>query len=461
MTKRVSVQVQLVIAVLSCQLGILQGFVSRPTNFQQRSNSRDAMAVMPSASSRSEEMEQSETVSLSLAGQYLVQCSFEDNQGTWSLVPLSDAAIPTTMKDSSDGKTYKSQGARAWAALHSPLGQPEPSLVLQCQCKDTDGGNGDIGTIRVTCTGDNTDSSTVNLVPVLSRLLLQWTIWQGQYLDVNKEWKLELPYDAKCTDSGSSPVASMTMNDWTSNGGIRKLFASFLDATIVDVEMVEMVDRHGNALGILPRKLVHTHNLLHRGIGMFVTKDQHIMSSSSSSDDKSAFPDLYVHRRTDTKRIFPSLYDMFVGGVSTAGEDLRTTACREVAEELGLVEQSHLSEDPIFSCIVCTTYNRCLVTLYCYQMDTSREQVSWQEEEVAWGEFVPYVIVQAAADRSIQRFQAKGEWPGSEPPIQSASQGAAPADVSHDSDDWMAWDFVPDGLLVWEAWLQWLDEQPK
>ena len=410
--------------------------------------------VIPSASSRSEEMEQPGNLSLSLAGPYLVQCLFEDNKGTWSLVPLTGAAIPANTD--CDGKTYnKSQGARAWATLHSRLELPEASLVLQCQYEDTD--NDNTGTIRVSCTGSDADedSSSGDLVPILSRLLAQWTIsqqCQEQNLDV-KEWMLELPNEAKNTDSDR-----MTMKDWTSNDGIRKLFASFLDTATVDVELVEMVDRYGNALGTLPRKLVHTHNLLHRGIGMFVTKDQHIMSSSSS-DNPSIFPDLYVHRRTDTKRIFPNLYDMFVGGVSTAGEDLRTTAWREVAEELGLVEQSHLSPDPILSCVVCTAYNRCFVSLYCYRMDTSKEQISWQEEEVAWGEFVPYAIVQAAADRSIQRFQAKGEWPGSEPLIQSASQGAAPDDVSSDSDDWMAWDFVPDGLLVWEAWLQWLDEQ--
>jgi isopentenyldiphosphate isomerase len=449
MTRGIVVQVLLVITVLSSQLGILQGFVSRPTYFQQRSSSRDVM-VVPSASSQSEEKEQPGNLSLSLAGPYLVQCSFEDNQGTWSLVPLSGAAI------ASNTETHKSQGARAWATLHSPLEQSEPSLVLQCQCEDT--GNDNTGTIRVTCTGSDADedSSSGDLVPVLSRLLAQWTIsrqYQGHHSNT-KDWMLELPNYAKSTASDT-----VTMNDWTSNDGIRKLFSSFLDTTTVDVELVEMVDRHGNALGILPRKLVHTHNLLHRGIGMFVTKDQHIMSSSSSSDAPFVFPDLYVHRRTDTKRIFPSLYDMFVGGVSTAGEDSRTTACREVAEELGLVEQSHLSAEPILSCVVCTAYNRCLVTLYCYRMDTSREKVSWQEEEVAWGEFVPYAIVQAAADRSIQRFQAKGEWPGSDPAIQSASQGAAPDDISYDSDDWMAWDFVPDGLLVWEAWLQWLNEQ--
>jgi isopentenyldiphosphate isomerase len=224
-----------------------------------------------------------------------------------------------------------------------------------------------------------------------------------------------------------------------------------------EVELVEMVDRNGNTLGMVPRKLVHTHNLLHRGIGMFVTKDEPIITTAPS--EQSVFPDLYVHRRTDTKRIFPSLYDMFVGGVTTAGEDLKTTACREVAEELGLVENSHLSSHPILSCIVCTAYNRCVVTLYCYRMDTSREQISWQEEEVAWGAFVPYAIIQAAADRSIQRFHAKGEWPGSEPPIQSTLQGVAPTDVSYDSDDWTDWDFVPDGLLVWEAWLQWINDR--
>jgi hypothetical protein len=81
---------------------------------------------------------------------------------TWSLVPLSETAIP---RDSD--KTYRSEGARAWAALHSPLEQPEPpALVLQCQCfKDN-------GTARVSCTGeddgDDMGSPSGDLVPVLS-----------------------------------------------------------------------------------------------------------------------------------------------------------------------------------------------------------------------------------------------------------------------------------------------------
>jgi 8-oxo-dGTP pyrophosphatase MutT (NUDIX family) len=171
------------------------------------------------------------------------------------------------------------------------------------------------------------------------------------------------------------------------------------------------------------------------------------------------FPDLYVHRRTDTKRIFPSLYDMFVGGVSAAGEDLMTTACREVSEELGLKQGDNKLSDPLLKCVVCTAYNRCVVTLYSYAMDVETEQVSWQQEEVAWGDFVPYAVIEAAADRSIQRFANTNEWPGSDPPIQSARRGEAPANTAYEKDDWTTWDFVPDGLLVWEAWLQWLDEK--
>jgi hypothetical protein len=37
-----------------------------------------------------------------------------------------------------------------------------------------------------------------------------------------------------------------------------------------------------------------------------------------------------------TKRIFPSLYNMFVGGASCWGKGARMTVAQEVAEELGL-----------------------------------------------------------------------------------------------------------------------------
>jgi 8-oxo-dGTP pyrophosphatase MutT (NUDIX family) len=117
--------------------------------------------------------------------------------------------------------------------------------------------------------------------------------------------------------------------------GVRRLFASMEDPTTTcysEVELVDMVNQHGNVLGSLPRPFIHTYNILHRGIGMIVTKDENVFESLNAG----RVPLVYVHRRTSTKRIFPSLYDMFVGGVSTRGEQSRLTAAREVAEELGL-----------------------------------------------------------------------------------------------------------------------------
>jgi 8-oxo-dGTP pyrophosphatase MutT (NUDIX family) len=215
-----------------------------------------------------------------------------------------------------------------------------------------------------------------------------------------------------------------------------------------------------------------------------VTRDRPIRSKSHSGDNQQQQqhqqPDLYCHRRTDDKRIFPSLYDMFVGGVSLANEPATVTARRELAEELGLTaaltsataekrghdaqklvpqpQQEPLSER-LLQCVVCTAYNRCVVDLFAYTCDTRSELITWQPEEVAWGAFVSYAMVEAAADRSIQRLADRHEWPGQFPPVQSKRQG----DIEHEEDtdlhdetvrEWRSWNFVPDGLLVWEKWLK-------
>lgn len=45
---------------------------------------------------------------------------------------------------------------------------------------------------------------------------------------------------------------------------------------------------------------------------------------------------LFVHRRTAGKLVYPSRYDMFVGGVVGAGESYDEAALREAEEELGV-----------------------------------------------------------------------------------------------------------------------------
>lgn len=405
-----------------------------------------------------------------------------------------------------DTDRYPTPGARAWAALmkFSSSSSSQDDLFassLPCNCiqlqakirngnlRGEDDGNQHHWTIHVTATtGDNMGALTglgnnehdKALLGVMARILVQYTLQrQSMRQLIADPRKHQGDITIQILDE-TNPI-HLDIEDWkefvqsspsTYRNLIDKLFPDFA-VSDESVEIVECVDRDKHVLGLVPRKLVHQYNLLHRGIGMFVTRDRPIFVPSSISSAVSPQqppsqpqPDLYCHQRTATKRIFPSLFDMFVGGVSLAGEDPTITARREVAEELGLVaaletnDSSSLSSC-LLTCIVCTGYNRCVVDLFCYTMNTQTEQIRWQPEEVAWGSFVPYDVVQDAASRSISRLEESNQWPGPHPPL--ASRRHAGSGETCDGKDkivpeflegeWKNWDFVPDGLLVWEAWL--------
>jgi 8-oxo-dGTP pyrophosphatase MutT (NUDIX family) len=355
----------------------------------------------------------------SLISSFLVDVSQEqDGDHVWSLTPIDDV-IPATGQLSS--------GARSWQALDASTTQQSSTTTPQLTLKSRRKGN----TIEI----EVSSNQEPELVLVLSRVLAQYT---AQNATENESWTIVLFAGSSQEEILSDVTFSTTQ-------------AARLFGVDESSEIVDMVDQQGNVLGMVPRGLVHKWNILHRGIGLTVSKDKD-------------FSELYCHRRTDFKRIFPSLYDMFVGGVSGSGEDSKLTAAREVAEELGLSgaldkdgQPNHAAlSDPLFKCVVCTSYNRCVVTVFQYTIqDPVVETISWQEEEVSWGNFVPIDIVEAAADLSIQRLVAKGEWPGMMPATQSKWKGSKPPNSEYENEDWMNWDFVPDGLLVWEAWLKW------
>ncbi|GGT75905.1 NUDIX hydrolase [Streptomyces lateritius] len=86
-------------------------------------------------------------------------------------------------------------------------------------------------------------------------------------------------------------------------------------------EILDVVDENDEVIGQAPRAEVYARGLIHRCAFVLVR----------DADDR-----IFVHRRTPTKPLFPSLYDMFVGGVVGAGESYEEAALREAEEELGV-----------------------------------------------------------------------------------------------------------------------------
>lgn len=116
-----------------------------------------------------------------------------------------------------------------------------------------------------------------------------------------------------------------------------------------DAEMVDLIDEHDRVVGVVTRAEMRARRLLHRAVSIAVF----------SSDGR-----LLVHRRADTKDIWPSYWDIAAGGVVAAGESYDDAAGRELAEELGVgdVPLHHLGSgrytddgvDEIAHCYRCT-----------------------------------------------------------------------------------------------------------
>lgn len=159
-------------------------------------------------------------------------------------------------------------------------------------------------------------------------------------------------------------------------------------------EVVDLISTDNQVIGQASRREVRTRNLLHRGVGILCRNPTQA---------------IYVHRRTDTKDVFPGMYDMFVGGVVSAGESYAAAAKREIAEELGIVGPEpqflfyHLYKGPL---------NHSWVAVYDVEWDGP---IRHQESEVAWGTYL-----------SMQDLLEKLE----------------------------TWSFVPDGLEIFHRYLQ-------
>ncbi len=148
-------------------------------------------------------------------------------------------------------------------------------------------------------------------------------------------------------------------------------------------EILDIVDENDRVIGQSPRGAAYAQGLRHRCAFIQV---------------RDAAGRLFVHRRTPTKLVFPSLYDMWVGGVVGAGETYDEAALREAEEELGV---SGLPS-PAF--------------LFKFLYDDGAGQTWWsavyevrcdlpvnpQVEEVAWHDFLP--------EEEVERRLSQWEW---------------------------------------------------
>lgn len=402
--------------------------------------------------------------SSSLADEYAINiCSRSKNELRWDFIPIDHFATEPNV----------GVGTLALKALDAAQkDNTEDGVVHILRCEWTESSSSNVWSIHVdeiTTHKDEThDEFSRELECVLSRIMVQCAIKQiakNENVDNNKE--LLLHVTLPLLDGSGCQKLSLTNATCDDHflTTVRHLFNPLNSEYAQNMELVDMVSNSGEVLGSLPRPYIHTFNILHRGIGIIVTKDRSIF------DDKFPPPDVYVHQRTSTKRVFPSLYDMFVGGVSSSGETATWTAAREVGEELGLKRALAVLEgqqegeedgslnplsDKLFQCTICTSYNRCIVSMFAYTCDTKLETIKWQEEEVAWGGWVSYDIVEAAGALSIKRLEEEGVWPGTGAAESAVIKGMDSIEEKQEL-SWETWDFVPDGLLVWVAWLQWLD----
>ena len=104
--------------------------------------------------------------------------------------------------------------------------------------------------------------------------------------------------------------------------------SSIMSAKTAD-EIVDVLDADGRTIGVATRRAMRQQRLPHRCVYLLVFNRR---------------GDLFIHQRTATKDVFPSYWDVAVGGVVAAGESFDLAAEREGYEEIGV----ELTPEPLF-----------------------------------------------------------------------------------------------------------------
>ena len=143
-------------------------------------------------------------------------------------------------------------------------------------------------------------------------------------------------------------------------------------------EPVDVIDEAGATVGVATRREMRRRRLPHRCVYVLVFNQR---------------GELFMHLRTAAKDVYPSHWDVAVGGVLAAGESFDEGAQREIAEELGVADA--LAE-PLFP----FRYEDAATVVQAMAYRTRHDgPFRLQAEEIVRGAFVPVDEVEALTAR--------------------------------------------------------------
>ncbi len=144
-----------------------------------------------------------------------------------------------------------------------------------------------------------------------------------------------------------------------------------------DMELVDVVDEAGRTVATVTRQEIRERGLPHRCVYVLVFHPQ---------------GELFIHLRTPDKDVYPSHWDVAVGGVLLAGESFAAGAAREIREELGI----DVDPEALFPFRYADASSAVQGMVYrVYHAGPFR----LQPEEIVRGEFVPLADVPRRAAR--------------------------------------------------------------
>ncbi len=132
-------------------------------------------------------------------------------------------------------------------------------------------------------------------------------------------------------------------------------------------EQLIVVDHEDNFLRAAPRDEVRRDVLRHRAVAILLFDTE---------------GNIFVHQRSSEKDIFPSYYDVCIGGCVRQDEDIDVAARRELKEEAGIDAEPQY----LFGIDYESDDNRNYAHVY---KVTSSQTVSFDDGEIVWGKFMP------------------------------------------------------------------------